>query len=64
MVWDHMDWNVETIKGRVIFVSKKRMDKSSPMKLYINMMLYHMDNEELIAEELSLIKDFKILYTW
>lgn len=46
MVWDHMDWNVETIKGKVIFVSKKRMDKSSPMKLYINMMLYHMDNEE------------------
>ena len=41
--------------------TKKRLAKNPPMELMISVMLHRMDNQEWTAEELSPIKDIKIM---
>lgn len=57
----HTDRNAEADESTVIYAWKKRMDKNPSMELMITVMLHRMDNEVWTAEELSPIKDIKIM---
>lgn len=57
----HTNRNAESDESTVIYAYKKRMDKNPSMELMITVMLHRMDNEEWTAEELSPIKDIKVM---
>jgi hypothetical protein len=57
----HTNCNAEADESTVIYAWKKRMAKNPAMELMISVMLHRMDNEEWTAEELSPIKDIKII---
>lgn len=57
----HANCNAEADESTVIYAYKKRMDKNPAMELMIAVMLHRMDNEEWTAEELSPIKDIKVM---
>jgi hypothetical protein len=57
----HTDRNAEADESTVIFASKRRMAKNPPMELMISVMIHRMDNQEWTEEELSPIKEIKIM---
>ncbi len=57
----HANRNAETDQSTVIYAYKKRMQKNPPMELMITVMLHKMDNNEWTEEELSPIKEIKIM---
>ena len=57
----HTNRNAEADESTVIFAYKKRMAKNPPMELMISVMIHRMDNQEWTEEELSPIKDIKIM---
>ena len=57
----HTNRNAEADESTVIFAYKKRMAKNPPMELMISVMLHRMDNQEWTEEELSPIRDIKIM---
>jgi len=57
----HTNRNAEADESTVIFASKKRMAKNPSMELMISVMLHRMDDNEWTEEELSPIKDIKIM---
>jgi hypothetical protein len=57
----HTDRNAEADESTVIFASKKRMTKNPQMELMISVMIHRMDNNEWTEEELSPIKNIKIM---
>jgi hypothetical protein len=57
----HTNRNAEADESTVIYAYKKRLAKNPPMELMISVMLHRMDNQEWTAEELSPIKDIKIM---
>ncbi len=65
--WDNLDTmvhcnrNAEADESTVIYAYKKRMAKNPPMELMITVMLHKMDNSEWTEEELSPVKDIRIM---
>jgi len=65
--WDKLDIlvhnnrNAEADESTVIYASKKRMAKNPAMELMITVMLHKTDDAEWTEEELSPIKDIKIV---
>ena len=65
--WDNLDTvihenrNAEAQESTVIYAHKKRMAKNPAMELMISVMLHKMDNSDWTEEELSPIKDIKIM---
>ena len=65
--WDTLDYlvhenrNAEADQSTVIYAHKRRMAKNPPMELMISVMLHKMDDSEWTEEELSPIKDFRII---
>ena len=65
--WDKLEYlvhenrNAEANESTVIFAWKKRMAKNPPMELLITVMLHKMDNSEWTEEELSPIKEIRIM---
>jgi len=65
--WDKLDSlvhnnrNAEADESTVIYASKKRMAKNPAMELMIAVMLHKMDDNEWTEEELSPIKNIKIM---
>ena len=65
--WDNLDTmvhnnrNAETAESTVIYAYKKRMTKNPPMELMITVMLHKMDNSQWTEEDLSPIKDIRIM---
>lgn len=57
----HASRNAEAYESTVIYASKKRMTKNPSMELMITVMLHKMDDKEWTEEELSPIKDLKIM---
>jgi hypothetical protein len=57
----HNNRNAEADESTVIYASKKRMAKNPAMELMITVMLHKMDDNEWTEEELSPIRDIKIL---
>jgi len=57
----HSNRNAEADESTVIYASKKRMAKNPAMELMITVMLHKMDDTEWTEEELSPIKDIKIM---
>jgi hypothetical protein len=57
----HTNCNAEADEGTVIYAWKKRLAKNPPMELMISVMLHRTDNQEWTAEELSPIKNIKIM---
>jgi hypothetical protein len=57
----HTNRNAEADESTVIFAYKRRMDKNPPMELMICVMLHRMDDNEWTEEELSPIKDIRIM---
>jgi hypothetical protein len=65
--WDKVDHlvhenrNAEAAESTVIYAWKKRMAKNPPMELMICVMLHRMDDQKWTEEELSPIKDIRIM---
>ena len=65
--WDKVDHlvhenrNAEAVESTVIYAWKKRMTKNPPMELMICVMLHRMDDQKWTEEELSPIKDIRIM---
>lgn len=65
--WDQLDALVETGRNAeaddstVIYGCRKRMDQNPAMELMITVMLHKTDDEPWSEEELSLLKDVKIM---
>ena len=57
----HKGKNAEADESTVIYAHKKRMRKNPPMELMITLMLHRMDDNEWTEEELSPIKNIKIM---
>lgn len=57
----HENRNAEAQESTVIYAHKKRMAKNPAMELMVTVMLHKMDDSEWTEEELSPIKDIKIL---
>jgi hypothetical protein len=57
----HTNRNAEADESTVIYAYKKRLAKNPPMELMISVMIHRMDNQEWTEEELSPIKDIKIM---
>jgi len=57
----HHNCNAEADESTVIYAWKKRMAKNPPMELMISVMLHRMDDREWTDEELSPIKDIRIV---
>ncbi len=57
----HTNRNAEADESTVIFASKKRMAKNPAMEMMISVMIHRMDNQEWTEDELSPIKDIKIM---
>lgn len=57
----HMGRNAEADESTVIFARTKRLQKNPPMELLISVLLHKMDDREWTEEELSPIKDIKIM---
>ncbi|MEI6139739.1 MAG: DUF2264 domain-containing protein [Mariniphaga sp.] len=57
----HENRNAEANESTVIYAWKKRMAKNPPMELMITVMLHKMDDSEWTEEELSPIKEFRIM---
>jgi hypothetical protein len=65
--WDKLEYlvhenhNAEANESSVIYAWKKRMAKNPPMELMITVMLHKMDNTGWTEDELSPIKEIKIM---
>jgi len=65
--WDHVSSvvhsgrNAEADESTVLYTYKKRTSKNPAMELMITVMLHKMDDTEWTAEELSPIKEIKIM---
>jgi hypothetical protein len=65
--WDNVDSlvhsnrNAEADESTVIYAYKKRMAKNPPMELMVTVMLHKMDDSEWTEDELSPIKEIKIM---
>lgn len=65
--WDRLDKlihsnrNAEADESTVIFACKKRMQKNPPMELMITVMLHKTDDDKWTEEELSPIKEIRIV---
>jgi len=65
--WDRLDRlvhsnrNAEADQSTVIYAYKKRMQKNPPMELMITVMLHKITDKEWTEEELSPIKEIRIL---
>ncbi len=57
----HENRNAEANESTVVYAYKKRMAKNPAMELMISVFLHKMDNREWTEEELSPIKDIKIM---
>jgi hypothetical protein len=57
----HANRNAEADESTVIYAHKKRMAKNPAMELMVTVLLHKMDDSEWTGEELSPIKDIKIL---
>ncbi len=57
----HANRNAEADESSVVYAYKKRMAKNPAMELMITVLLHKMDDSEWTQEELSPIKDIKIL---
>jgi hypothetical protein len=57
----HSDCNAEAAESTVIYAYKKRMTKNPPMELMVSVMLHRMDDEPWTEQELSPVKDIRIL---
>ena len=57
----HSNRNAEATESTVIYTHKKRLAKNPAMELMITVLLHKMDNTPWTAEELSPIKDIKIM---
>jgi hypothetical protein len=57
----HVGRNAEADESTVIYAHKKRTEKNPPMELMISVLLHKMDDSEWSEEELSPIKNIKIL---
>ena len=57
----HTNRNAEADESTVIYAYKKRMAKNPPMELMISVMIHRMDNQEWTEEELSPIRDIRIM---
>ncbi len=57
----HNNKNAEADDSTVVYAYKKRMDKNPPMELMISVLLHKMDDSKWTEEELSPIKDIKIM---
>jgi hypothetical protein len=57
----HSNRNAEADQSTVIYAYKKRMQKNPPMELMITVMLHKMDDNKWTEEELSPIREIRIL---
>ena len=57
----HSNRNAEADQSTVIYACKKRMQKNPPMELMITVMLHKMDDKKWTEEELSPIKEIRII---
>jgi hypothetical protein len=57
----HLDRNAEAAESTVIYARKKRMAKNPPMELMIAVMLHKTDDSEWSNEELSPVKEIRIM---
>ena len=57
----HQNRNAEADESTVIYAYKKRMAKNPPMELMITVMLHKMDDSQWTEEELSPIKEIRIM---
>jgi hypothetical protein len=57
----HSNRNAEADQSTVIFARKKRIRKNPPMELLITAMLHKMNDDEWTDEELSPVKEIKII---
>lgn len=57
----HSNRNAEADESTVIYAYKKRMAKNPPMELMVTVMLHKMDDSEWTEDELSPIKEIKIM---
>lgn len=57
----HTNRNAEADESTVIYAYKKRMAKNPPMELMVTVMLHKMDDSEWTEEELSPIRDIRIM---
>ncbi|WP_423128966.1 DUF2264 domain-containing protein [Gaoshiqia sp. Z1-71] len=57
----HTNRNAEADESTVIYAYKKRMAKNPPMELMITVFLHKTDDREWTKEELSPIKDIKVM---
>jgi hypothetical protein len=57
----HNNRNAEADESTVIFARKKRLAKNPAMELMITVMLHKMDDSEWTEEELSPIRDIKMM---
>jgi len=57
----HSDRNAEADQSTVIYAYRKRTQKNPPMELMITVMLHKMDENEWTEEELSPVKEIRII---
>jgi hypothetical protein len=57
----HLNRNAEAAESTVIYARKKRMAKNPPMELMIAVMLHKTDDSEWTDEELSPVKEIRIM---
>ncbi len=57
----HSNRNAEADQSTVIYAYKKRMQKNPPMELMITVMLHKMDDNDWTDEELSPVKEIRII---
>jgi hypothetical protein len=57
----HENCNAEADESTVIYASKKRMDKNPAMELIVTVLLHKTDDSEWTEEELSPIRELKIM---
>jgi len=57
----HSNRNAEADQSTVIYAYKKRTQKNPPMELMITVMLHKMDDNKWTEEELSPIKEIRII---
>ncbi|MEX0986599.1 MAG: DUF2264 domain-containing protein, partial [Bacteroidales bacterium] len=57
----HAERNAEAVESTVLYVQKKRVDKSPPMELMVTAMMHKTDDNEWTPEELDPVREIEIM---